>query len=163
MALPSLVLGQAANWPCSVLRLQPATCNLQPTLPVHLLDGPAADLQELGQFPWLTSFDRSSRMYSRCCWVRLGRRPGKRPSAHAFAWPATERSLIEFRHHSLKANTTASCSLPVDVDVSKSSDRDRNFPPTRCRPSITCSPQVSAVNGGDEVDRVGGRSLTFGG
>ena len=49
-------------------------------------------------------------------------------------------SLIEFRHHSLKASTIASWSLPVAVEVSKSSDRDRNSTPAWCRPSITCSP-----------------------
>ena len=70
----------------------------------------------------------------------LGRRPGKRFSAYAYAYPATERSLIEFRHHSLKASTIESWSLPVDVAVSKSSDRERNSIPARCRPSITCSP-----------------------
>ena len=78
---------------------------------------------------WLTPFDLSSLMYSLCCSVRLGRRPGKRPSVRALAWPATERSLIEFRHHSLKASTIWSWSLPVDVAVSKSSDRDRNSTP----------------------------------
>ena len=49
------------------------------------------------------------------------------------------------------------------VEVSKSSARDRNSTPARCRPSITCSPQVSFVGGGAKVDRAGGRSLTFGG
>ena len=34
-------------------------------------------------------------MYSRCRSVGLGLRPGKRPPVRAFAWPATERSLIE--------------------------------------------------------------------
>ena len=33
------------------------------------------------------------------------------PSARAFACPATERSLIEFRYHSLKASTIVSWSL----------------------------------------------------
>ena len=113
-------------------------CNFQPTLPVHLLDGPAVDLQELGQFPLADSLRSHPRMYSRCCSVRLGRRPGKRPSARAFAWPATERSLIELRHHSLKASTIESWSLPVDVAVSKSSYRDRNSTPIRCRPSGLC-------------------------
>ena len=61
--------------------------------------------RSLASSRWLTPFDRSTRMYSRCRSLRLGRRPGKRPSARAFAWPATERSLIEFRHHSLKAST----------------------------------------------------------
>ena len=96
--------------------------------------------KSLASSRWLTPFDRSIRMYSRCCSVRLGRRPGKRPAARAFACPATERSLIEFHHHSLKASTTESWSLPVDVAVSKSSARDRNSTPARCRPSITCSP-----------------------
>ena len=54
--------------------------------------------------------------------------------------PQTERSLIEFRRHSLKASTIEIWSLPVDVDVSESSARDRNSTPARCRPSITCSP-----------------------
>ena len=66
----------------------------------------------------------------------------------AFACPATERSLIEFRHHSLTASTIESWSLPVDVAVSKSSDRDRNSTPVRCRPSITCSPWVSPWRAG---------------
>ena len=117
--------------------------------------------KRLANFRWLTPFDRSTRMYSRCWSVRLGSRPGKRPSARA--WPATERSLIEFRHHSLKASTIASWSRSVDVAVSKSSARDRNSTPARCRPSITRSPQVSPVSGDAEVGRVGGRSLTLGG
>ena len=52
---------------------------------------------------------------------------------------------FEFRHHSLKASTIVSWSLPVAVAVSKSSDRDRNSTPARCRPSITCSPWVSPL------------------
>ena len=99
-------------------------------LSLHLLDGPAADIQErLASFRWLTPLERSSLMYSRCCSVKLGRRPGKRPSVRAFAWPASERSLIEFRHHSLKASTIWSWSLPLAVAVSKSSARDRNSTP----------------------------------
>ena len=119
--------------------------------------------RRLASSRWLTPFDRSTRMYSLCCSVRLGLRPGKRPSVRAFAWPATVRSLIEFRHHSLKASTIESWSLPVDVAVSKSSARDRNSTPAWCRPSITCSPQVSLVSGGDKLDRVGGKSRMFGG
>ena len=46
------------------------------------------------------------------------------------------------------------------VEESKFSDRNRNSTPARCRPSITCSPQVSAGSGGAKVDRVSGRSLT---
>ena len=137
-ALPSPVLCQVANRPCSLQRLQ-----FPPdSLPVHLLDGPATYLQALGQFRWFTPFDRSTREYSRCWSVRLGRRPGKALRSAAFAWPATERSLIEFRRHSLKASTIEIRSLPVDVDVdvSESSVRDRNSTPARCRSSITCGP-----------------------
>ena len=90
-------------------------------LPIHLLDGPTADLQELASCRWLTPL---RPLHPDCTPVAarsgLGHRPGKRPSARAFACPATERSLIEFRHHSLKASTIASWSLPVAVEVSKS-------------------------------------------
>ena len=96
--------------------------------------------RRLASSRWLTPLERSSLMYSRCCSVRLGRRPGKRPSVRALAWPATERSLMEFRHRSLKASTIWSWSLPLAVAVSKSSARDRNSMPLRCRSSITCSP-----------------------
>ena len=125
-------------------------------LPVHLLDGPAADLQALGQFP----LGHSLRpLHPDVLPLLLGQgRPGKRPSARARAWLATERSLIEFRDHSLKASTIENWSRPVAVGLSKSSDRDRNSTPARCRASITCSPQVSPVSGA-KVDRVGGRSL----
>ena len=142
--------------PCSVQMLRfsvspyPSTCWMVQRLAS----------KSLASSRWLTPFDRSSRMYSRCCSVRLGRRPGKRPSARAFTWPATERSLIEFLHHSLKASTIESWSLPVDVAVSKSSARARNSTPARCKPSMICSSYVSLVSGGAEVDRVGGRSLT---
>ena len=146
-------LGQTANWPCSVHRVQfspnpyPSTYWMFQRLTSSCL----------ASSRWLTPFDRSTRMYFRCRSVRLGRRPGKRPAARALAWPATERSLSEFRHHSLKASTIESRSR--SVDVSKSCDRDRNSTSARCRPSITCSPQVSPVSGADKVDRVGGRSL----
>ena len=73
--------------------------------------------RSLASSRWLTPFDRSARMYSRCRSVRLGRRLGKRPSARAFACPATERSRIEFRHHSLKASTIVSWSLPVGCQM----------------------------------------------
>ena len=46
------------------------------------------------------------------------------------------------------------------VEISKSSDRERDSIPARCRPSITCGPQASPVSGGAKVDRVGGRSLS---
>ena len=46
--------------------------------------------RSLASSRWLTPFDRSTWMYSRCCSVRLGLRPGKRPSARAFAWPTTD-------------------------------------------------------------------------
>ena len=103
-------LGQAANPRCSVQRMQfppnpySSTCWMVQRL----------TSRSLASSRWLTPFDRSTRMYSRCCSVRLGRRPGKRPSTRAFAWPATERSLIEFRHHSLKASTIESWQ---DVDL----------------------------------------------
>ena len=76
-ALPSLVLGQAANWPCSVQRLQfspnpppnryPSTCWMVQRLTSSCL----------ASSRWLTPFDRSTRMYSRCCSLRLGRRPAR--------------------------------------------------------------------------------------
>ena len=78
----------------------------------------------------------------------------------AFAWPTTERSLIEFRPHSLKASTIANLSLPVVGEMSRSSGSDRNSTPVRCRPSITYSPQVRPVSEGAKVDRVGERLLT---
>ena len=127
-APPSLVLGLAAHRPCPAQRLQvppnryPSTCWMVQRL----------TSRRLASSRWLTPFDRSTWMYSRCCSLRLGLRPGKRPSARAFAWPATERSLIELRHHSLKASTIESWSLPVEVEVSKSSARDRNSTPARC-------------------------------
>ena len=49
--------------------------------------------RRLANSRWLTPFDRSTLMYSRCCLVRMGRRPRKLPSARAVAWPATERSV----------------------------------------------------------------------
>ena len=85
--------------------------------------------RSLASSRWLPPLDRSSVMYSRCYPDSRGRRPGKRPSVRALAWPATERSLMEFRHHSLKASTIWSWSLPVAVEVSKSSARDRNSTP----------------------------------
>ena len=131
-----------------------------PPLPVHLLDGPTADLQALGQFPLAHSH---RPLHPDVPPLPLGKaRPTARETAlyPRLRLPATERSLIEFCHHSLKTSTIASWSLPVDVAVSKSSDSDRNSTPGRCRPSINCSPQVSPVNGGTEGDCVGGRSLT---
>ena len=35
--------------------------------------------RSLARSRWLIPFDRSRRMYSRCCSLRLGRRPGKQP------------------------------------------------------------------------------------
>ena len=124
-ALPSPVLCQAAKWPCFVQRLQfppnpyPSTCWMVQRL----------TSRSLASSRWLTPLDRSTRMYSLSRSVRLGRRPGKRPSVRAFAWPATERSLIEFRHNSLETSTIESWSRPVAVAVSKSSDRERNSTP----------------------------------
>ena len=59
-------------WICSLQRLQfplthyPSTC-----WTVQWLTSSC-----LASFRGLTPFDRSSRMYSRCCSVKLGRRPG---------------------------------------------------------------------------------------
>ena len=89
---------------------------------------------------WLTLLDRSSLMYSRCCSVSTGSRPGKRPSVRALVWPATERSLMELRHHSLKASTIWSWCFPLAVAVPKCSDTDRKSTPAWCRPPITCIP-----------------------
>ena len=134
--LPSLVvLGQAANRLYSVQKLQfPSNPYLSACWMVQRLTS-----SRLARSRWLTP----STALPECTPLLLGqagRRPGKRPSARAFAWPATERSLIEFRHHSLKASTIESWSLPVGVEVSKSSASDRNSTPAWCRPSITCSP-----------------------
>ena len=137
------MLVQTASRPSSVPRLQ---CPAQPYPSTYWMVQRLTS-RRLASSRRLTPFDCSACMYSRCCSVRLGRRPGKRPSVRAFAWPATERSLIEFRHHSLKASTMASWSLPVAVDVLKSSDSGRNSTPARSRPSITCSPQVRLVSG----------------
>ena len=82
-----------------------------------------ADFQVLGQFPLAPPFERSSRMYSRCCSLRLGRWPGKRPSVRTFACSVTERSLIELRHFSLKASTLESWRLSVAMVVLKFFDR----------------------------------------
>ena len=113
--------------------------SIQPLL-IHLLYGPTADLQVLGQFPLAYSPRPLHLDVLPLLLAQAGRRPGKRPSARAFDWPATERSLIEFRRHSLEASTIESWSLPVAVAVSKSYARDRNSTPAWCRPSITCSP-----------------------
>ena len=135
-ALPSLVIGQAANRPCSAHRMRfppnpyRCTCSIVQRL----------TCRRLASSRWLTAFDRSTRMDSPFRSFRLGGRLGKGPSTRTFAWPATVRSLIEFRHYSLKASTIESWSWPLAVDVSNSSDRDRNSTPARYRPSITCSP-----------------------
>ena len=146
---PESVAGQAANWPCSVQGRQiPPNPYLSTCWIVQRLTS-----RSLASSRWLIPFERSTRMYWRCCSVRLGRRPGKRPSARAFACPATERSLIEFRHHSLKASTIASWSLPVAVEVSKSSDRDRNSTPARVQAldhlQPVCQPSGEPVDVGD--------------
>ena len=100
--------------PCSVPRLRfsvspyPSTCWMVQRL----------TSRRLASSRWLTPFDRSSRMYSRCCSVRTGRRPGKRSSVRAFAWPATERSLIEFRHHSLNVRACGHSDVPAPTEGS---------------------------------------------
>ena len=80
--LPSLVvLGQAANRPYSVQKLQfPSNPYLFACWMVQRLTS-----RRLASSRWLTPFDHSTRMYLRCRSVRLGRRPGKRPSTRAFA------------------------------------------------------------------------------
>ena len=103
---------------------QPATFRAERAFPVQhgLLDGPTADLQELGQFPLAHSL---RPFYPNILPLLLGQAG---PSAGETALgprPATERSLIEFRHHSLKASTIESWSFPLAVAVSKSSARDR--------------------------------------
>ena len=80
----------------------------------------------------------SLNFYPSTCWM-VQRLTSRRLASSRWLTPF-ERSLIEFRHHSLKASTIESWSLPVGVAVSKSSARDRNSTPARCRPSITCSP-----------------------
>ena len=91
------------------------------SLPVRLFVGRAADLEALGQFPLANSL---------------------RP-LHSDVLPllfGQALSLIEFRHHSLKASTIRSRISPLAETVSKSSARDRNFKPAWCRPSITWTP-----------------------
>ena len=125
------------NWP----GCQPATFRaeaafpVQP-LPIHLLDGPAADLQLLGQFPLAHS------LRPLC--------PDILPLLLAQARPSARESTLGSRLSlnrdralpdrvppaPLKASTMESWSLPVDVAVSKSSARDRNSTPARCGPSI---------------------------
>ena len=143
-------------WTCSVQRIQfpphpyPSACWMARRLTSRCL----------ASSHWLTPFDRSTRMYSRCCSVKLGRRPGKRPLVRAFTWPATERFLNEFHHHSLKASTIAGWSLSVDVAVSKfPQGTGTPLPPSEGARSPAAR-KVSLVSGGAKVDRVGGRSLT---
>ena len=142
------------NWP----GCQPATFLAERAFPVQhgLLDGSTANLQELGQFP-LAHYLRPFRPnVFPCCSVRLGRRPGKRLSARAFAWPATERFLIEFRHHSLKASTIASRSFPVAVAALKTPCRQG--PEFYSRP---VQPAGQPLSGSAKVDRISGGSLKF--
>ena len=57
-AVPSLVLGQAANWPCSVQRLHcPPNPYLSTCWMVQRLTS-----RSLASSRWLTPFDRSTRM-----------------------------------------------------------------------------------------------------
>ena len=81
--------GAAVNRPCFVQSLHfPPKPYLSTCWLVQRLTS-----RSLASSCWLTPFDRSVLMYSRRCSVRLGRRPGERPSVRAFASPATERSL----------------------------------------------------------------------
>ena len=122
--------------PCSVQMLR---FSVSP-LPVHLLDGPTADLQALGQFPLAHSFRPLLPDVLPLLLAQAGPPAGETALGPGFRLSATERSLIKFRHHSLKASTIWSWSLPLAVAVSKSSDRERNSTLAWCRPSITCSP-----------------------
>ena len=108
------------TWTCSLQRLQFPPNHTLPPDPSTCWMVQRLTSRSLTSSRWLTPFGRSTRMYSRCSSVRLGCRPGKRPSARALAWPATGRSLIEFRHHSLKASTIENWSLLVDVEVPRS-------------------------------------------
>ena len=104
-------------------------CEFHPPLPVHLLDGPAADLQSLGQFLLAHSLRPLHPDVLPLLLGEAGPLAGKSPLGPRLRLAATERSLIEFRRHSLKASTIESWSLPVDVAVSKSSARDRDTIP----------------------------------
>ena len=69
-------------------------CNFQPTLPVHLLDGPAVDLQELGQFQLAHSLRSLPRIAPPDVLPLLLGKAGP-PGLGNGLRPATERSLIE--------------------------------------------------------------------
>ena len=135
-ALPSLVIGQAANRPCSAHRMRfPPTPYRSTCSTVQ-----RADLQALGQFSLAHSL-RPFHLDVLPLSLGQARLPAREtPLGPRLRLAATVRSLIEFRHHSLKASTIERWSRPLAVDVSKSSDRDRNSTPARYRPSITCSP-----------------------
>ena len=106
-----------------------AVISTQP-LRVHLLDGPTADLQALGQFPLAHSHRPLHPDVLLLLLGQAGPSAGGKPlGPQPSPGPRPSRSLIEFRCHSLKASTIASCNLPVAVEVLKSSDRDRNSTP----------------------------------
>ena len=122
---------------CSVPRLQ---CSTQP-LPVHLLDGPTADLQELGQFPLAHPLRPLHLDVLPLLLAQAGPPAGETPLGPRLRL-AGDRAvpdrvtppLAEGEHHrelELAGGRRA---------VSKSSARDRNSTPAWCRPSITCSP-----------------------
>ena len=128
--------GQAANRECSAQRLQfPPNTYLSTCWMVQRLTS-----SRLASSRWLTPLDRSTRMYSRCCSVKLGRRPERtalcprlrllRDRALSDRVPPP---LAEGEHH-------RELEFAGGRAVSQSSDRDRNCTPARCRPSITCSP-----------------------
>ena len=90
-ALAGTELGFQCELPCSVQRLRsPPTPYLSTCWMVQRLTS-----RSLANLRWLTPFDFSVLMYSRCCSLRFGRRPGKRPLIRAFALLGTERSLSD--------------------------------------------------------------------
>ena len=162
-ALPSLVIGQAANRPCSAhrMRFPPnpylSTCSIVQRLTCRTLEAVLA-----GSLPLTVPHGCTSAV------ARLGSAACQRNAPRPAPCLASDRafpdriapSFAGRRAPSESWSWSWSWSRPLAVDVSKSSDRDRNSTPILCRPSTTGSPQVSLVSGGDKVDRVGGRSLT---
>ena len=123
-ALPSLVLGQAANRPCSLQRLQfPFNSYLSTCWIVQRLTS-----RSLASSRWLTLFHRSTRMYSRCCSVRRGR-----DGAVPYRVPPP---LAEGEHH-------RELELPGGrrgVEVFRQGPELHSRQVQALRPSITCSP-----------------------
>ena len=145
-ALPSQVLGQSANWPRFLQRLHFPP----PSLSVHLLDGPTADLQTLGQFPLAHSLRPLHPDVLPLLLAQAGPPARETPFGPRLRLPRDRAlpdrvppALAEGEHHRELEPTVGHGRVEV-------LHRDRNSPPTRCRPSITYSPQVSPVSGGDK-------------